>query len=213
MEHILQVIAAWITAQISALGYAGVAFLMAIESACIPLPSEVIMPFSGYLTIPSHTNPNPLSLFGVAVAGALGCVIGSVASYWVGLYGGRPFIERYGKYVLIRHKDLDTADRWFAKYGNAAVFISRLLPVVRTFISFPAGIARVKFTTFVIYTFLGSLPWCYVLAYVGRTLGKNWPALRNYFHNADIVIGVLVIAGIAFFIYHHMKPEKKRISE
>ncbi|MEN6372633.1 MAG: DedA family protein [Armatimonadota bacterium] len=213
MEHILQVIAAWITAQISVLGYAGVAFLMAIESACIPLPSEVIMPFSGYLTIHSQANPNPMSLFGVAVAGALGCVIGSVASYCVGLYGGRPFIERYGKYVLIRQKDLDTADRWFAKYGNAAVFISRLLPVVRTFISFPAGIARVRFSTFVAYTFLGSLPWCLVLAYVGRVLGKNWTSLRGYFHNADVVIGVLVIAGIALFIYHHVKPEKKKISE
>jgi membrane protein DedA with SNARE-associated domain len=213
LEHILQVIAVWVTAQISALGYAGVMLLMAIESACIPLPSEVIMPFSGYLTIQSHANPNPMSLFGVAVAGALGCVVGSVASYFVGLYGGRPFVERYGKYILIRHKDLDTADRWFAKYGNAAIFISRLLPVVRTFISFPAGIARVRFSTFVIYTFIGSLPWCYALAYVGRALGKNWTSLRGYFHNADIVIGVVIIVGIALFIYHHVKPEKKKASE
>lgn len=211
MEHILQVIAGWVTAQISALGYAGVALLMAIESACIPLPSEVIMPFSGYLTIQTPTNPNPMSLFGVSVAGAFGCVIGSVVAYYAGLYGGRPFIERYGKYILLRHKDLDMADRWFAKYGNAAVFISRLLPVVRTFISFPAGIARVRFSTFVIYTFIGSLPWCYALAYMGRYLGKNWTSLRSYFHNIDIVIGVFVVVGIAFFIYHHVKPEKRKV--
>lgn len=209
MEYILQVIAGWITAQISALGYAGVVLLMAIESACIPLPSEVIMPFSGYLTIQTTANPNPMSLFGVSVAGAVGCVLGSVAAYFAGMYGGRPFIERYGKYVLIRKKDLDSADRWFAKYGNTAVFISRLLPVIRTFISFPAGIARVKFSTFVVYTFIGSLPWCYALAYIGRILGKNWTSLRNYFHNIDIVIGVILVAGIAYFIYHHVKPEKK----
>lgn len=202
-------------AQINALGYAGVALLMAIESACIPLPSEVIMPFSGYLTIQSSANPNPMSLFGVAVAGAVGCVIGSIVAYYAGMYGGRPFIERYGKYVLLRKRDLDNADRWFAKYGNAAVFISRILPVIRTFISFPAGIARVKFSTFVAYTFLGSLPWCYALACIGRALGKNWTSLRNYFHNIDIVIGVILVIGIAFFIYHHVKPEKqeKRLAE
>ncbi len=210
MEHILGIISKWVMEQITALGYVGVALLMAIESACIPLPSEVIMPFAGFLTVKTAENPNPMSLFGAAVAGAVGCVIGSVVAYYAGMYGGRPFIERYGKYVLIRKKDLDTADRWFSKYGDAAVFISRLLPVVRTFISFPAGIARVRFGRFIIYTFVGSLPWCYVLAYFGRKLGENWTNLRHYFHNIDIVIGIIVVLGIAFYLYHHLKPEKKK---
>ena len=201
----MQAIAGWITSQIIALGYLGVVLMMAIESACIPLPSEVIMPFSGYLTV---TSPERFSLLGVSVAGAVGCVVGSVVAYYAGLWGGRPFVERYGKYLLIRRKDLDTADRWFARYGNATIFVSRLLPVVRTFISFPAGVARMNVPTFVIYTFLGSLPWCYALAYVGRVLGKNWLSIRGYFHNADIVIVAIVLLGIAFYLYHHFRPEK-----
>ena len=178
--------------------------MMGIESACIPLPSEIIMPFSGYLTVVS---PERFSLIGVAIAGALGCVVGSIAAYYAGLYGGRPFAERYGKYILLRGKDLDTADRWFAKHGNAAIFVSRLLPVVRTFISFPAGVARMNVPTFVIYTFIGSLPWCYALAYVGKVLGANWASVKTYFHNADVVIVAIVVLGIAFYLYRHLKPE------
>lgn len=208
MEHLLGMVANWVTSQISALGYLGIVALMAIESACIPLPSEVIMPFSGYLTLESQTFREPMSLWWVAVAGAVGCVVGSVAAYYAGMWGGRPFVERYGKYMLIRKKDMDTADRWFAKYGNAAIFISRLLPVVRTFISFPAGIARMNLGTFIIYTFLGSLPWCYALAYVGRMLGENWQSIRNYFHGADMIIGILIVLGIVLFLYHHLKPER-----
>lgn len=188
------------------MGVSGVGLLMAIESACIPLPSEVIMPFAGYMVF---KHPEKFSLIGVSVAGALGCVVGSILAYYAGLYGGRPFVERYGKYVLMRKKDLDKADRWFAKYGNAAVFISRLLPVVRTFISFPAGVARVRTSTFILYTFLGSLPWCLALAYVGKALGPKWEMLGKYFHNADAMIGVVVIFGLALYIYHHLRPEKK----
>lgn len=202
----MQLVAGWIVAQVSALGYSGVVMLMGIESACIPLPSEVIMPFSGYMVL---QEPERFSLLGVAVAGALGCVVGSIVAYYAGMYGGRPFVERYGKYVLIRHKDLDAADRWFAKYGMAAVFFSRLLPVIRTFISFPAGVARVKFPAFVVFTFIGSLPWCYALAYIGHKLGENWQNIRNYFHGADVVIAVLIAVGIAFYLYHHLKPDKK----
>jgi membrane protein DedA with SNARE-associated domain len=204
LEHILQPVGIWITGQISALGYLGVVIMMGIESACIPLPSEIIMPFSGYLTVVS---PERFSLIGVAIAGALGCVVGSIAAYYAGLYGGRPFAERYGKYILLRGKDLDTADRWFAKHGNAAIFVSRLLPVVRTFISFPAGVARMNVPTFVIYTFIGSLPWCYALAYVGKLLGANWASVKTYFHNADVVIVAIVVLGIAFYLYRHLKPE------
>ncbi|HOF42673.1 MAG TPA: DedA family protein, partial [Candidatus Moranbacteria bacterium] len=145
---IIEILATFIIASISMLGYSGVVLMMAIESACIPLPSEIIMPFAGYLV---HTGE--FSLFWVSFAGAVGCVLGSVLAYWVGIWGGRPFIEKYGKYVLITKHDLDLADRFFQKYGNTAVFVSRLLPVVRTFISLPAGIARMNFPKFVIYTF------------------------------------------------------------
>ena len=205
MEHILRIVGIWIMSQITVLGYPGIVMMMGIESACIPLPSEIIMPFSGYMTLKS---PEHFSLIGVALAGAIGCVVGSVVAYFAGLWGGRPFIERYGRYILIRKKDMATADRWFAKYGNAAIFFSRLMPVIRTFISFPAGVARLNFVTFVIYTFLGSLPWCYALAYIGKVLGKNWMDIKNYFHNADIVIVVLVVLAFAFYLYHHLKPEK-----
>ena len=177
-----------------------------IESACIPLPSEIIMPFSGYLVFAGR-----FSLIGVSVGGAFGCVVGSVVAYWVGIWGGRPFIKKYGKYVLISHKDLATADRFFEKYGDWAIFFSRLLPVIRTFISLPAGIAKMNFFKFVIYTFLGSLPWCLMLAYVGKVLGANWEGIRVYFHKADIFIGIIVGLGIIYFLYRHLKPEKKKL--
>ncbi|MCX6811206.1 MAG: DedA family protein, partial [Candidatus Berkelbacteria bacterium] len=137
IHSILAAISGFIIATISTLGYGGIVLLMAIESACIPLPSEVIMPFSGFLVFDGRFN-----LWLIALAGAVGCVVGSVIAYWVGMYGGRPLIERYGKYILISHHDLDLADRWFNKHGDVAIFFSRLLPVVRTYISFPAGIAR-----------------------------------------------------------------------
>src|SRR5437764_11057819 len=136
-------VSAWIVGVIATTGYGGVVLLMAIESACIPLPSEVIMPFSGYLVYTGRFN-----LWLVALAGAVGCVVGSMVAYWVGRVGGRPLIEKYGKYVLISRRDLDLADRWFARYGEVIVFASRLLPVVRTFIAFPAGVARMNLTRF-----------------------------------------------------------------
>ncbi len=206
-ESILEPIGAWIISVISQLGYAGIVVTMGIESACIPLPSEIIMPFSGYLA-----STGRFSLWGVSVAGAFGCVVGSVVAYWVGVWGGRPFLQRYGKYVLISSRDLATADRWFERYGEWAIFISRLLPVIRTFISLPAGIARMNFWRFVIYTFLGSLPWCLMLAYVGKIMGENWKSIRVYFHRADIFIGIIIILGVAFFLYRHLKPEKKDTS-
>src|ERR1700704_5563781 len=153
--RIIAILSAFIVATISTLGYAGIVLLMAIESACIPLPSEIIMPFSGYLVYTGRFN-----IWLVSVAGAFGCVVGSLVAYWVGMYGGRPFIERYGRYVLISRHDLDLADRCFARYGELIVFTSRLLPVIRTFIAFPAGVAKMNLPRFVVYTFLGSLPWC-----------------------------------------------------
>ena len=200
---IIELLSGFIVATISLLGYGGVVLLMAIESACIPLPSEVIMPFSGYLV---HTGR--FNLWLVAVAGAFGCVVGSMVAYWVGMYGGRPLIEKYGKYVLISHHDLDLADRWFARYGEVIVFASRLLPVVRTFIAFPAGVARMRVPRFIVYTFLGSLPWCLGLAYVGQVLGAQWDkneALKAWFHRFDFVIGLIILAGAVWWVWRHLR--------
>jgi membrane protein DedA with SNARE-associated domain len=200
---VLEILARFVIDTISASGYLGIVILMGIESACIPLPSEIIMPFSGYLVFRGD-----FELFRVGLAGAFGCVVGSVPAYYLGLYGGRPLVERYGKYVLISHRDLDTADRWFDRYGDWAIFFSRLLPVVRTFISFPAGVARMNFCRFVAYTFIGSFPWCLGLAYVGMKLGENWDTLGVYFHRFDIVIGIVIALGVLYYVWHHLKGRK-----
>ena len=167
----LKVIGLFIISLISGSGYLGIVLLMAIESACIPLPSEMIMPFSGYLV-----STGRFSLIGVALAGAVGCNVGSIIAYYIGARGGRPLAERYGHYVLVTRHDLERAEHWFTRYGDWAVFFARLLPVVRTFIALPAGIARMNFVRFNIYTFLGSLPWCWALAYAGMKLGERWKA-------------------------------------
>jgi membrane protein DedA with SNARE-associated domain len=206
IAKIIEILSAFIVATISTLGYAGVVLLMAIESACIPLPSEIIMPFSGYLVYTGRFN-----LWLVGVAGAFGCVVGSWVAYWVGMYGGRPLIEKYGRYVLVSHHDLDLADRWFARYGEIIVFASRLLPVVRTFIAFPAGVARMNMTRFTLYTFLGSLPWCIGLAYVGQLLGEQWDkneTLKAWFHRFDFVIGIIIVLGAAWWVWRHIKHSR-----
>jgi len=210
VARIIEILSAFIVATISTLGYAGVVLLMAIESACIPLPSEVIMPFSGYLV---HTGR--FNLWAVAVAGAAGCVVGSLVAYWAGKYGGRRFIERYGRFVLISRGDLDLADRWFARYGEIIVFASRLLPVVRTFIAFPAGVARMNLSRFTLYTFLGSLPWCLGLAYVGQILGEQWDkndSLKTWFHRFDFLIGIAFILAAAWWVWRHMKHSRPQES-
>lgn len=198
--YFLSLVTNFIISAISSLGYTGVGALMAIESACVPLPSEVIMPFAGFLVAQGK-----FSLIGVALAGALGCVVGSVVAYAVGIWGGRAFIEKYGKYVLISHHDLALADKFFNKYGSAAIFFSRLLPVVRTFISLPAGIAKMNFSKFVIYTFLGSSPWCLALAYVGMVLGEHWNTLGVYFHKFDFVIVIIILVGVVWYVRRHLK--------
>ncbi len=206
IAKIITILSGFIVATISALGYGGIVLLMAIESACIPLPSEIIMPFSGYLV-----STGELNLWGVAIAGAVGCVLGSLLAYWVGMYGGRPFIEKYGRYILLSRHDLDIADRWFAKYGEAIVFVSRLLPAIRTFIAFPAGVARMNLTRFVIYTFAGSLPWCLGLAYVGQKLGEQWDkddTLKMWFHRFDFLIGIAGVLFVAWWIWRHVKHSR-----
>ena len=207
VARIIEILTAFIVATISTLGYAGIVLLMAIESACIPLPSEIIMPFSGYLVYTGRFN-----LWLVGIAGAVGCVAGSMVAYWVGMYGGRPLIEKYGRYILISHHDLDLADRWFTKYGEAIVFIARLLPVIRTFIAFPAGVARMNIPRFIIYTFAGSLPWCLGLAYVGQLLGEQWdknPTLKSWFHRFDFVIGIAIVLAVTWWIWRHVKHSRK----
>jgi len=205
IAKLIEYLAGFIIAGISMMGYAGVALMMAIESACIPLPSEIILPFSGYLVF---AEPDKYSLIGMGLAGATGCLIGSVVAYAAGVYGGRPFIEKYGRYFLITHKELDWADRWFGKYGEVIIFASRLMPVIRTFISLPAGIARMNFPKFVIYTFVGSFPWCLGLAWVGKYMGENWNTLGVYFHRFDAVIGAVLAAGLAWFLWKHW-PRKQ----
>ncbi len=204
MSIIIGLVTNFIINTISSWGYFGVGALMAIESACIPLPSEVIMPFAGFLVAQGK-----FSLLGVTLAGAIGCVIGSVVAYAVGAWGGRGFIEKYGKYILISHHDLAIADNFFNKYGSGAIFFSRLMPVVRTFISLPAGIARMNFNKFVIYSFLGSVPWSFGLAYLGKKLGDNWDTLGVYFHKFDAVIVIIILVFAVWYIRRHLKNLNK----
>jgi len=189
-----------IVAFISHTGYAGVLVLMAIESACIPLPSEIILPFSGFLV-----STGRFQLWWVAIAGALGCNLGSMVAYAVGYYGGRPLAVRYGRWLLIAPGDLERAEKWFRRRGDLAVFVSRMLPVVRTYIALPAGVARMPLLRFHVYTFLGSLPWCLLLAYIGARLGANWETLGPVFHRFDLVWAPLLLALVVFGIWHHAK--------
>ena len=199
VSRIISSLSVFIIAVISSGGYLGIMALMAIESACIPLPSEVIMPFSGYLVYAGRFH-----LLWVATAGAIGCNLGSVIAYEIGFFGGRPLVERYGSYILLSRRELDWADHFFARWGNAAVFIARLLPVIRTFIALPAGIARMPRLRFHVYTFVGSWPWCLMLAYIGMKLGERWetdPRLKLWFHRFDAVIVVAILAGAAAFLW------------
>src|SRR6266536_2880129 len=170
-EKILAALFVFIKSLIAMSGYGGIVILMGIESACIPLPSELIMPFAGYLVFHGTFN-----LFWVATAGAIGCNLGSLVAYEIGFYGGRPLVERYGRWILMGRRELDLADRFFARWGYLAVFIARLLPIVRTFIALPAGVARMPRVRFHVYTFLGSWPWCFCPASIVITLGDNWRA-------------------------------------
>ncbi|HSI96595.1 MAG TPA: DedA family protein [Methylophilaceae bacterium] len=204
IEKLIAILAGWIIGVISTLGYGGVVLLMAIESACIPLPSEIIMPFSGYLVFKGE-----MTLWGVAFAGAIGCVLGSIPAYYLGMYGGRPLVEKYGKWVLISHHDLHIADRWFEKHGEIIIFIGRLLPAVRTFIAFPAGIARMHMGKFILYTFTGSLIWCWLLAYAGMKMGENWESLKVYFHEFHYVIVFAAVIFMIWYIRRHLKALKR----
>jgi membrane protein DedA with SNARE-associated domain len=203
----------------------GIVLAMAIESACIPLPSEIIMPFAGYLVVTGffHFGGPQMSIFAVGMLGALGCLVGSVVAYAVGIWGGRPFLNKYGKYMLISHHDMDIADNFFNKYGEIAIFTSRLMPVVRTFISLPAGIAKMNFWKFCVLSMLGSIPWCWALTWIGWKVGSHAADITAYkenlkhvlgkwLHLVDAVILVLLVAGVAWYIMRHlglMEKQKK----
>ncbi|MFM9828094.1 MAG: DedA family protein [Sphingomonas sp.] len=207
IEKILSILAGFTIGVISTGGYLGIVVLMAIESACIPLPSEIIMPFAGYLV-----STGQLDLYLAATAGAIGCNIGSIVAYEVGKRGGRPAFLRWGKYLLIGPGEIDAADRFFARFGNMAVLIGRLLPVIRSFIAFPAGVSKMPLLQFHIYTFIGSWPWCFGLAWIGMVLGDKWdsdPRIKAAFHSADLVIGVALVIAVGLYVRHKLKALKQ----
>jgi membrane protein DedA with SNARE-associated domain len=187
----------------------GVIALMAVESACIPIPSEIIMPLAGWMLIKGQNLPVAFNLL-AGVFGALGCTIGSIIAYWVGVKGGRPFLNKYGKYILITPHDLDRADQWFQKNGDWAIFVTRLMPVVRTFISLPAGIAKMRIGKFLTYTFIGSFIWCTALSFGGYLLGEHWEDLRNAMRPFDIPIAIVIVLLISFYIYRHVKHSRTK---
>ena len=186
---------------ISTYGYLGIIFLMALESATLPVPSEIVMPFAGFLVARDGVMSLPL----VILAGTIGCTIGSIAAYAFGYYAGRPLILRYGKYILIREHHLELAEKWFAKYGDKATFIARLLPVIRTVISLPAGISKMKFKPFVLYSFVGSLPWTALLAYIGFVLEQHWRDVSGVFRELDVIVILAVLAIILYYVYKWRK--------
>jgi len=193
---------------IGATGYAGVFVLMSLESCGVPIPSEVIMPFSGFLVFTGR-----LAFWAVVIFGTLGNVFGSVTAYYIGKIGGRPLIEKYGRYIFISKHDLDRADHWFNKYGQTTVFAGRLLPVIRTYISFPAGVAKMDIKKFLLYTFLGALPWSILFAWFGVKLGAHWDLIRDKLHNFDLAIVLVILFVVAFYIWGHLKKRSSVIKK
>jgi membrane protein DedA with SNARE-associated domain len=185
-------------------GYFGVFFLMLAESCGIPMPSEVIMPFSGFLVVLGK-----LGFWQIVIIGTLGNLAGSWLAYWIGKAGGRPLMEKYGKYFLIHKRDLDLADRWFLKYGELTVFFGRLLPVIRTYISFPAGVAKMNFKKFSLYTFAGALPWCLLFAWLGVKMGNHWELIREKLHNFDLAMAIFAVLLVVLYVWRHLRHRHK----
>jgi membrane protein DedA with SNARE-associated domain len=198
-----------LTAQLSR-DWPGVVVIMALESANIPIPSEVTMPLAGWMLVQARGLPLWRAALEGGFMGALGCTIGSVGSYLLGYWGGRPFLERWGKYILVTEHDLTQADRWFSRWGDWAAFISRLLPIVRTFISFPAGIVRTHLGRFTVYSFVGSFLWCAALAAAGHAFGSEWERIREIMRPFDIPIAIVVVAGLAYYVYRHISHARAR---
>lgn len=203
METIITQLGQFVVHIISSFGYAGVFLAMAIESACIPLPSEIILPFTGYMVFTGH-----FGFWQATVAATLGNLFGALVAYYVGVWGGRPFLKRYGKYFFINAKELAWTERIFERNGEITVFIGRVLPIVRTFISLPAGIARMNPFKMATYTTIGAFLWCALLVFIGQKLGENWNALKPYFHRADVVVGGAIVIVLIYFVWKHLKRNK-----
>jgi len=188
-----------------AVGYVGVMIAMAIESAMIPLPSELILPYAGFLVSdPTQIEPitsQPWNYWIVVVVATIGNTLGSLVAYAIGAWGGRPFLERYGRYILIRPHEIELADHFFARWGGPTVFIGRLLPIVRTFISFPAGVARMPIGTFIVYSTAGAFLWSMLLVYAGVVLGENWVEIRHALQPFDLAIAIGVLLAVALFVW------------
>ena len=212
IAHLTDTLTAFITNLYVATGLFGIILAMAIESCCIPLPSEIVMPLAGVMIASGkilHGTNSIVSLLLVALAGSIGCLLGSIVAYGIGYSGGRPLMLKYGRYLLISQHDADRADQFFQRWGSATAFFSRLLPVVRTYISLPAGISKMPFVKFCIYTFLGSFPWSLILAFLGVQLGNHLNTLGPIFHSLDVVILVVVVILVALYIWRHLNNDRK----
>ena len=216
LAHLTDTLTIFITNLYVTLGLAGIVVAMALESCCIPLPSEIVMPLAGVMFVEGKllagVNFWP-GLVLLALAGAIGCLIGSTVAYGIGYTGGRPLMLKYGRYVLISQHDADMADRFFQKWGGATAFFSRLMPIVRTYISLPAGITKMPFIKFCIYTFLGSFPWCFLLAYVGTVVGNNLAVLTPIFRSFEVVIIIALVILLVLYIWRHVLNDRKARAE
>lgn len=203
ITNLINLLVQAVVAIIGYLGYSGVFILMFLESCGVPFPSEATMPFSGFLVADGRMN-----FWLIVLMGTLGNVLGSLLAYYIGLKGGRPLIEKYGKYILISRHDLDLADKWFTTKGELTVFFGRLLPVVRTYISFPAGIAKMNLKKFTLYTTLGVLPWSILFTWLGVKMGNHWELIREKLHNFDVAMALALIALVGWYIWRHLKHRR-----
>ena len=210
MEALEHQLVEFLTNLLQTINWLGVVVIMALESANIPIPSEVTMPLAGWMLVQAQGKSAWDAIWLGGLWGGLGCTIGSVISYALGLWGGRPLVERYGKYILVHEEDLEKADRWFDRWGDWAAFVSRLLPIVRTFISFPAGVARTNFFRFTALSFVGSFIWCGLLAWGGYHFGEHWEELRAIMRPFDIPIAIVIIAAVAYYVYRHVRKGHKK---
>jgi membrane protein DedA with SNARE-associated domain len=214
LAFIDQIVIPLLNSLYGAVGYLGVLLAMGIESAMVPLPSELILPYAGFL-VSDQTQIEPLThgpwqFWVVVVIATIGNTLGSLVAYAIGAYGGRPFLERWGRYLLIRPHEIELADRFFERYGAATVFVGRLLPIVRTFISFPAGVTRMPLAPFIVYSTLGALPWSALLVYAGTVLGAHWVDIRHALQPFDLAIAVIVVAGVVLFIWWRLGMPGRR---
>ena len=208
LEALEAIVIPFLESLYTAFGYAGVVVAMAIESAAIPLPSELILPFAGWMVSRGLEEPltaAPWAYWGAVIAGIVGNTVGSLLSYYVGRLGGRPLLERYGRYVLISAHDLELADRWFARWGEATVFFSRMLPIVRTFISVPGGIARMPVWRFTLFSVLGAAPWVMLLVWGGMILGDNWTQVKSSLRGLDSLVAAVLLLLVGVFVWRHLR--------